>query len=631
MRLSEWLRYFAVGALGGYLIAALLCLDNRLSLAGDAFFRLGCWLALLYGLGGVVAGGMAGLSWRILRRVRDWPVADRQGREMVFVGLLVFALLFFWNFDSFYHYSTFEFWLLVRRLLTESFVPLSAEGATNLVHLLLLVAVSAAAGLSLSPLRRLAEAVGRGRLGRGAVVCLVLLPWLAEAGLRLTADEETAALLARPGRKVLIIGVDALDWKIGNELMAAGELPNLKALAERGVAAPLHTFVPAYSPMVWTTIATGRSPEVHNIRHFNAYGLGGAVAVQPLVEPSLLMGNPYVLRLLGQAGLIQPFSVTSNTRKFPAFWDLASRAGLGTTVLGWWVTSPVEAINGIMVSDYATHTDLSPGELEGQVYPGTAKGMVAAQLQAARRPPREILERLFTLTPEEWARWQETDPDAQPAAMREVIRSLEHDYGLFSVAEKCLEAGQPEVLAVFFEGIDTAGHLVLHYWLSEDPGSLDQADRRRYRDTARAYHRLVDQWVGELCRKVDPDSYVLLVSDHGFALEEPPHYFHHKTGPAGVILLSGPAIAAVGLDRAHVLDVAPTLYFLLGLPVAGDLEGRVLEEAFLPAFREKYPPNPLPSYAAYRSPIYQGDEEVGKTTPASEAVVNRLKTLGYIE
>lgn len=626
---AEGRRYLVAGGACGYLLSALLFFDNRLSLVDGGFFKLSLYLGLFYGGICLVTGVAAVPLWRFVSRLAGQGIAPHEGRGGVVAGLLLFALLFFWNFDSFYHHSTFEFWLLVRRLLTESFVPFTAEGALNLGLLLLCAAAAAALAWGVVRMRRL---LGEGRwrtLCRGGLAAALLFPWLVEAGMSLAGEAEPVPLLARPGRKVVLIGVDALDWKITNELMEAGDLPNLQALAARGTAAPLQTFVPAYSPMVWTTIATGRQSAEHNIRHFNAYSLGGVVAIQPLVEPSLLLGNPYVLRVLGQLGAIQPGSVTSNTRRTPAFWELASQADLTAMVLGWWATAPVESVNGIMVSDYATHTDLSTGELEAQVYPPVVTGMVAAELLAARNPSQEWLERLFSLTPDEWAQLKSAGP--VPPAMREIIHSLEHDSGLLSIARHCLRAGQPEVLAVYLEGLDTVGHLALQYWLSTDPGSLDQAELRRYRGTARAYYRLVDQWIGELCQAVDPDTYVMVVSDHGFTMEQPPHYFHHKSGPAGMIFLSGPTIAPGTLDQAHVLDVAPTLLYLLGLPVAREMEGRVLEEAFVPAFKEKYPPVFIPSFAASRPSRYRGDGGSGRIAQASEAVVNRLKTLGYIE
>jgi predicted AlkP superfamily phosphohydrolase/phosphomutase len=53
-------------------------------------------------------------------------------------------------------------------------------------------------------------------------------------------------------------------------LLAAGKLPNLAALIERGVAAELETVEPVISPVVWTSMATGQRPEVHGVHDFFA-------------------------------------------------------------------------------------------------------------------------------------------------------------------------------------------------------------------------------------------------------------------------------------------------------------------------------------------------------------------------
>jgi hypothetical protein len=53
-------------------------------------------------------------------------------------------------------------------------------------------------------------------------------------------------------------------------LLAEGKLPNLAALAKRGVQARLETVEPVISPVVWTSMATGQPPEVHGIGDFFA-------------------------------------------------------------------------------------------------------------------------------------------------------------------------------------------------------------------------------------------------------------------------------------------------------------------------------------------------------------------------
>ena len=61
-------------------------------------------------------------------------------------------------------------------------------------------------------------------------------------------------------KRVLVFGMDGATWDVIEPMMAAGELPNLKALTENGVRGVLESRNPALSPVVWSTIFTGRRP-----------------------------------------------------------------------------------------------------------------------------------------------------------------------------------------------------------------------------------------------------------------------------------------------------------------------------------------------------------------------------------
>jgi predicted AlkP superfamily phosphohydrolase/phosphomutase len=58
--------------------------------------------------------------------------------------------------------------------------------------------------------------------------------------------------------KVLLLGWDAADWKVISPLLDAGEMPNLERLVSTGVIGNLATLQPVLSPMLWTSIATGK-------------------------------------------------------------------------------------------------------------------------------------------------------------------------------------------------------------------------------------------------------------------------------------------------------------------------------------------------------------------------------------
>src|SRR5665213_4313606 len=68
--------------------------------------------------------------------------------------------------------------------------------------------------------------------------------------------------------KVLLVGWDAADWKVIRPLMAAGRMPNITRLVNTGCTAPIATLQPSFSPMLWTSIATGKRPFNHGVHGF---------------------------------------------------------------------------------------------------------------------------------------------------------------------------------------------------------------------------------------------------------------------------------------------------------------------------------------------------------------------------
>jgi predicted AlkP superfamily phosphohydrolase/phosphomutase len=73
-----------------------------------------------------------------------------------------------------------------------------------------------------------------------------------------------------PRGRVVLIGLDGASWNLLGPMVESGELPNFKALMDRGVAADLASVEPYLSPPVWTSIATGRKPAAHGVDFFYA-------------------------------------------------------------------------------------------------------------------------------------------------------------------------------------------------------------------------------------------------------------------------------------------------------------------------------------------------------------------------
>ncbi|HEY7216026.1 MAG TPA: alkaline phosphatase family protein, partial [Thermoanaerobaculia bacterium] len=149
---------------------------------------------------------------------------------------------------------------------------------------------------------------------------------------------------------LLVIGIDGGEWKVIRRLWSEGELPHLKAIAERGVTATLRTAYNA-SPVIWTTIATGVTPPVHGITDF--------VVATP-------RGN---------------VPVSSTVRRVPALWNMLSRSGRRVAVLGWWASWPAENVNGVVVTDRALRN------LEARVFPPSYLPRFLADLRQADADP----------------------------------------------------------------------------------------------------------------------------------------------------------------------------------------------------------------------------------------------------
>lgn len=67
---------------------------------------------------------------------------------------------------------------------------------------------------------------------------------------------------------VLVLGLDGATWTLLRPMMDKGELPNLKALVDQGVSGDLISVVPFLSPPAWTSAITGCNPGKHNIYDF---------------------------------------------------------------------------------------------------------------------------------------------------------------------------------------------------------------------------------------------------------------------------------------------------------------------------------------------------------------------------
>jgi len=96
----------------------------------------------------------------------------------------------------------------------------------------------------------------------------------------------------------------------------------------------------------------------------------------------------------------------------------------------------------------------------------------------------------------------------------------------------------------------------------------------------------------------------------------------------GILMIQGPAIKEnVTLEAPEIIDLAPTILYLLGLPVPDDMDGRIPTEAIDPSFLQEHPPVAI-KIGAGEIPA-QGAETAYLPQDAKR-VEDLLRGLGYL-
>lgn len=386
--------------------------------------------------------------------------------------------------------------------------------------------------------------------------------------------------------RVAIIGVDGCDWEKLGPLVEAGRLPNFERLMEEGCHGPLRSVPPLVSPRIWTSVATGKVAEKHGIFDFvNADGV----------------------------------PVNATMRTATPIWDIVSGYGEPVAVVGWYVTWPANDVNGLLLSD-RVHSLL--------------RGPVQIVQTLTGRPTNERLESFgdFTFDPAYKSYDQLELRYQQNRIVDEPLRwGYLRDAIYARLASALLPAYSPRLSAIYLRGVDFVQHF---FWQYSDPvpfGGVSETDTEAYGNVIDNYYVYTDRLLGRLLATLGDDVNVLIVSDHGFQPRLDPDPGRPQLTGAhhiqGVFIAAGPEIGAIGrVEGATILDVTPTALAIMGLPVAEDMDGRVLSAIIRPECLDASPVTTTESYEDSRG---VRESEIGSTM--DESIREQLKSLGYIE
>lgn len=405
-----------------------------------------------------------------------------------------------------------------------------------------------------------------GRKSRYGYVLLAVLSVFAmverrEAFQARPAPVHRAAVVEPGPRPVLfVVGLDAATLDALLPLAGQGRLPFLANVLQQGAYGRLESLRPAWREGAWITLATGKHPFKHGVT-------GGKV------YDAAWMGAPAELRLLPVGIRFRDWGTLGAEARTPqafprqalALWEILPRLGLSAGSVGWPASWPPSRETVFTLPEQFFFT---AGEGSGDLDP-------ARKARLGPNPPPYLLEALSADVRRESLALSLFDQHPGTGALFVVLP------GLREVSRETFGGLQ----AVQFEG-------------RQSPAARAAAERLS------AYYALLDSFLGELWLRVDGPRVLAVVSAYGtesrqdlLRRERTALEGSFRAGPDGVLLLYGQGIQPGALlTGARLVDVAPTLLYALGFPVAQDLDGQVLRAAFDKRFLAGNPLTILPSY-----------------------------------
>ncbi len=395
-----------------------------------------------------------------------------------------------------------------------------------------------------------------------------------------------AVIQPAPPPNLLILGLDGASLDAILPLAEQGLLPFFAETMRNGSYARAESIEPAVGLPLWTTLVTGKYP----FRH-------GVVAEQTRGAPSL-PGERFHLTpaaigfgVWGDRGAI-PGGPPAKASA-PPLWRIAGGFGIRSAVMD--------------------------------------AGIGLTSASAGRTVPLGS-----AMIDERLARLGDGPPSALYTA---ALRDLEAQRQLLDTLEG--QDGESPLLAfVLMDGLADVSRL---YYDSYEAVQFDGDQSQARIDRARwlsAYYAFLDGLVEEAWEQLQPPRFLAVVSAHGFRRSGPVRRLLGRWGhaptirlggfqtPDGLLLLRGPEIEEdLLLTGLGIQDVAPTLLYAMNLPVARDIDGRVITEAFEPTTLARRPIAVVSSYEAEaldagRQPSWRNqgaspdDEEAGNAKEA---------------
>lgn len=262
-------------------------------------------------------------------------------------------------------------------------------------------------------------------------------------------------------RDVLVFGLDGVTFDLIDKWIERGELPYFEKLIQEGVRGGLRSTLPPVTGPAWSSFQTGLCPGKHGV-----FDWGSTKDEEP------------------GKGIVDSTHIQADT-----LWELLSQGGKEVGVIGLPVTYPPREVNGFILTGL-----LTPKGAENYVYPRDLENEI-----------NEVVDNYVT------APLHAEMAVNKKAWVKELESSIENRE---KVSTHLLNNESWDVAMVYFMETDTVMHHLYHTVTengdSRSSGGFNENPVLRiHKKVEKAVKRIVDA-------VAEPDTEVILVSDHGF-------------------------------------------------------------------------------------------------------------------
>lgn len=282
-------------------------------------------------------------------------------------------------------------------------------------------------------------------------------------------------------KNILFIGIDGASKRLIDKMIKDGDLPVLSKLIRTGAYFRSESFDPPMSPVIWTSIATGKKAEKHGIRNFYD----------------------------------TTYSLTAKR-----IWEIFNDLGHPVGVLGYFATWPPKKVNGFMIPDILA--------LDKKCFP-EKYGFMWELIHDAKNENQVNFKKKINYLWQAYANNIKLSTLMQTAAliikkkvflkdMQDVFFSsrvikTQYHRDLFIHLMKTI---RPKCAFLHIHLLDTSSH---RYWKYIEPKlyeNISESEIKKHGNKIAAAYCYVDSMIDNILSHADKNTLIIIASDHGF-------------------------------------------------------------------------------------------------------------------